>query len=43
MRKTLVSIAVASAALIAAAPASAQPGYYGGYGQHWGFGQQGDR
>jgi chromosome segregation ATPase len=44
MRKVLVSIAVASAALIAAAPASAQPGYYGGgYNAQRGYGYQGDR
>jgi hypothetical protein len=41
MRKLLIPLAAASAALVAAAPASAQ-GYYGGYNQGRQFGYQGD-
>jgi hypothetical protein len=47
MRKFLITLAAASAAMVAAAPASAQ-GYYGqgygqGYGSRYGHGYPGDR
>jgi len=43
MRKLLITLAAASAAMVAAAPASAQ-GYYGqGYGSRYGQGYPGDR
>ena len=41
MRNLLIPLAAASAALVAAAPASAQ-GYYGGYDQGRHYGYQGD-
>jgi hypothetical protein len=44
MRKVLVSLAAVSAALVVAAPASAQPGYGYGYGHNRpGYGYPGDR